>query len=122
MTKVYEQHEKAFSDVSAFVVLKGAERVATIAFKFPRDGAGRLYAYVHWLGVPMVRGWASGGGYDKKTAAASSAAGRIEEMAKAESSPSDPLRDAFIAALSQDGGYHWDDYLRRAEFTVVQAV
>ena len=62
MSDIYEQHKAAFSNVSAFVIVKGGERVATIAFKFPRDGAGRLFAYVHWLGEEMIRGYASGGG------------------------------------------------------------
>lgn len=56
MTKIYEQHDAAFSRVSAYVVARNGERVATIAFKFPADGAGRLWAYVHWLGLEMVRG------------------------------------------------------------------
>lgn len=56
MTDIYDLHSKAFARVSAYVVLdKSGERVATVAFKFPADGAGRLYAYVHWIGVPMVR-------------------------------------------------------------------
>lgn len=46
MKTIYEQHEKAFTSVQAFVIAKNGERVATIAFKFPRDGAGRLYAYI----------------------------------------------------------------------------
>lgn len=57
---VYQLHDKAFANVSAYVIAKDGERVATIAFKFPRDGAGRLYVYVHWFGLQMVRGWAGG--------------------------------------------------------------
>ena len=42
MTDIYEQHDKAFSRVSAFVILDSkGERVATVAIKFPADGAGR---------------------------------------------------------------------------------
>lgn len=74
MSDIYDQHRAAFANVSAYVILRGGERVATIAFKFPRDGAGRLYAYVHWIGVPMVRGFAAGGGYDKRSAAVADAA------------------------------------------------
>lgn len=71
MTKsIYDQHRAAFDSTSAYVIAKNGRRVGTIAFKFPRDGAGRLYCYLHVLGVEMVRDFAAGGGYDKKTAAA----------------------------------------------------
>ena len=111
MSDIYDQHRAAFANVSAYVVLKDGERVATIAFKFPRDGAGRLYAYVHWIGVPMVRGFAGGYGYDKRTAACSSAAQRL-----------DGVPHAFIDALWVDTGPTWDEQLRKAGFTVIQAV
>ena len=68
---IYEQHDAAFRHVNAYVIMRGRERVGTVAIKYPRDGAGRLWAYVHFLGMPMVRGYAGGYGYDKKTAALS---------------------------------------------------
>jgi hypothetical protein len=120
MTNIYDQHKAAFANVAAYVVLHNGERVATIAFKYPRDGAGRLYAYVHWFGTEMVRGYAGGGGYDKHSAACADAArkikggdmrGRMEEAA-----------DAFVAELGKNDGYYWHDNLRNAGFTVLQAV
>lgn len=119
MPDIYEQHRNAFRQVEAYVVLHNGERVATIAFKFPRDGAGRLYAYVHWLGMPMVRGHASGGGYDKRTAACASA---IQKIAKDADKPNPPMWAEFSAALWADTGPTWGDQLRRAGFTVLQAV
>jgi hypothetical protein len=111
MADIYAQHSAAFSRVSAFVILKDGERVATVTFKFPKDGAGRLYAYVHWIGSPMVRGFAGGYGYDKRSAAARHAAEKI--------TLADP---GFLAALLEDSGRYWDDRLRDAGFTVLQAV
>jgi len=116
MPDIYEQHEKAFSAVSAFVVLHKGERVATIAFKHPRVGAGRLYAYVHWFGQTMVRGFAVGWGYDKKSAAAAAAVRKTTPRDGTEA------HDDFCRALSDDGGAYWDDRLRTAGFTVLQAV
>lgn len=118
---MYEQHDAAFAGVSAYVVLKDGEKVATIAFKFPRDGAGRLYAYVHWLGHQMVRGFAAGGGYDKKSAAVASAIGKLTLEVK----PNDEARDnlfRFVGALEKDDGEYWDRRLAKAGFTVFQAV
>lgn len=124
MADIYRQHETAFAQVSAYVVLKDGERVATIAFKFPRDGAGRLYAYVHWLGIEMVRGSASGCGYDKKSAACANAARHLplddgtHEMVIAMSKDFANFR----SELERDDGYYWDRRLRNAGFEVLQAV
>lgn len=120
MSDIYEQHEAAFAKVSAFVIAREGERVATIAFKFPRDGAGRLCAYVHWLGEPMVRGFAGGYGYDKSSAACADAARKLHSAAGAIAETG--VWAAFREALAHDGGSTWDRELERAGFTVWQAV
>ena len=117
MTDIYTQHAAAFARVSAFVILKDDKRVATIAFKFPANGAGRLYAYVHWIGLEMVRGYASGGGYDKRTAACAHAANLLPVLELANIGYS-----AFRVALAHDGGNLWETELRISGFTVLQAV
>lgn len=117
MTTIYDQHDKAFSRVSAFVIVDQGKRVATVALHFPADGAGRLWAYVHWLGLPMVRGYAGGYGYDKRTAAVASAAAKIHP------SPTACERQAaFQAACRADSGYDWTRELEKAGFQVWQAV
>ena len=120
MTDIYKQHEAAFAHVSAYVVLKDGERVATIAFKFPRDGAGRLYAYVHWFGLEMVRGHANGYGYDKKSAAVESAIAKLKLATSPEAYS--VCASEFKIMLSNIGGSTWDARLRDAGFTVLQAV
>lgn len=121
---IYDQFDKAFNRVSAYVVLdKSGERVAKVAFKFPADGAGRLYAYVHWLGVRMVRGSASGCGYDKRSAAVAHAANQFYgKDDKLLHDDGNPLWHAFAYAIVRDGGEHWDTRLRSAGFTVIQAI
>ena len=121
MTDIYEQHDKAFAKVSAFVILKDGERVATVAIKFPTDGAGRLWAYTHFLGAPMTRHHADGYGYDKRSPAV------IGGFAKAAFERAEPmerlakLRD-FRAALGSDDGEYWDRKLEKAGYQVLQAV
>lgn len=124
MTDIYKQHESAFARVSAYVVLLDGLRVANIAFKYPQDGAGRLYAYVHWLGLEMVRGQASGYGYDKRSAACASAVAKITEpdAEKHTWERDKAAREKFVAALAQDNGATWESQLRDAGFTVFQAV
>ncbi len=123
---IYEQHDKAFRDVSAFVFLKDGRKVATIALKFPKDGAGRLWAYVHWLGLPMVRGYAGGGGYDKRSAAIASAISHLTKAQRGEQPLPLPEelrnRAAFVEALEQDVGRGWNQCLELAGFAVLQAV
>lgn len=126
---IYDQHAAAFSQVSAYVIAKDGEGVATIAFKHPRAVAGRLYAYVHWLGIQVVRGSATGDGYDKCSAACSSAAEVLDDLlqrirrggtyysaaAAVEATP-------FCDALREDGGLRWDSRLRCQGFEVWKAV
>lgn len=129
-TSIYDLHRKAFPNVSAYVVMdRGGVRRATIAFRYPRDGAGRLWAYVHWCGLEMVRGYASGYGYDKHSAACASAADRLRMVDGAyddgtpHHTPEEKARFlAFKGALETDSGPRWDDRLRDAGFTVWQAV
>lgn len=120
---IYDQHDAAFSNVQAFVILNGAkDRVATVAIKFPRDGAGRLYAYVHWIGTPMVRGYANGFGYDKRSAAVASAARRMPVTTPEVEMPGREEYNAFVQAMMKDSGHSWDRELENAGFTVLQAV
>ena len=119
---IYDQHQNAFASVSAYVIMRDHVRVATVAFKFPRDGASRLYAYVHWHGVPMVRGSAGGYGYDKKTAACNSASRAIQKLHTTEFIAKSAHQVEFINALAIDDGNDWDRNLRNAGFEVLQAV
>lgn len=120
MATIYELHEKAFDRVSAFIVAKGGEKVATVALKFPADGAGRLYAYVYWLGLPMVRGCTGGFGYDKRGAAVSDAVAKIgpDDGSKINSQ----AFTKFYDALANCGGQDWTRTLESAGFVVWQAV
>lgn len=114
---IYEDHDKTFSYVSAFVVCKDGARVATVAFSFARSGL-RVTAFVHWIGCEMVKGIARGGGYDRKTAACAHA---VSKTCKPIPHPNTDM-DAFVAALAKDQGPTWDAQLHRAGFTVLQAV
>ena len=122
MSDIYNQHRASFPHVSAYVVMRGTRQVATIAFKFPRDGAGRLYCYAHWFGTPMVRGYAGGYGYDKKSAAAASAARKMPEHLQADYASLADIYAAFVDAMGRDGGEEWHSCLRKAGFDVLQAV
>lgn len=112
--KVYDQHRAAFANVAAYVVLLGADRVATVAFKY----GNRCSCYFHVIGAPMAKGWADGGGYDKASAAAHSAVRRIDRNAY----PEHVAIIDRIAGAIKDSGRSWDGDLRADGFTVLQAV
>lgn len=121
MTNIYEQHRAAFPNVSAYVILENGVRVATIAIKFPRDGAERLWAYVHWIGAPMVRAYAGGGGYDKGTFAIEKAAKLIDANQAHDCDRASCER--FIAAFRDaPDGHDWTHTLRNSGYVVAQAV
>ncbi len=121
MTNIYDQHRAAFANISAFVIVRGQERIATVAFKFPRDGAGRLYAYVHFLGMPMVRGFAGGHGYDKRSAAVEDAMRKIDPayFDSPDWSGSRAECERFVAAVRDArDGTDWPDMFRAAGYNV----
>ena len=127
MANVYDQHRAAFSNVSAYVVMCGGERVATIAFKF----GNAVSAYVLWIGIEMQRGRAMGHGYDRQSAACADAARKMPEALEtgmwANGTPCHTDQQKadyaqFRAALMTDDGRRWDDRLRDAGFQVWQAV
>ena len=66
----WQKFDNAFKSVSAFVVLDQdtMQPIAKIALKYPSDGAGRLNAYIHIIGMEVQHGYAGGYGYDKSTA------------------------------------------------------
>lgn len=124
MEKIYDQHCAAFKNVSAFCLTLNGENIGNVAFKFPRDGAGRLYCYLHVYGLQMIRGHANGYGYDKKSAAFIHAAHKLDTS----TSPVNAgwTRDDLIvlireASKKMNSG-HWDTELARAGFSVLQAV
>lgn len=127
MSKIYEQFDAAFRNVEASLVFKGNKLVAKVCFKFPANGAGRLYAYVHWFGLEMVRGYATGGGYDKRTAACASAMPKLRAIAAAADGPTGRMAAydglaQFEEALAADRGPRWDSALASAGFTVWNAI
>lgn len=123
MSDIYEQHKAAFNRVSASAIVDNkGERVASIAFKYPADGAGRLYCYLHIFGVAMVRGSANGGGYDKASAAAYDASLKLKVEDGANPEMLTVVKQ-FQAALKQgDGGSRWDNALREAGYRSYGAI
>ena len=121
MTTIYEQHDAAFNLVSAYVILNGSgDRIATIAFKYPKDGAGRLWCYFHLIGLEMSRAYAGGYGYDKTSAAACNAI----EIAKAgiEKDHLNHTLSILQSSAHNIGGKDWKDIFTDNGYVVYKAV
>ncbi len=119
--KVYKQFEAAFPQVSAYAVIRDGKPMAKVALKFAKSGLSTC-AYVHWIGLPMVRGVANGGGYDKASAACSIAMGKTRDPLDIGKRDDVHLWDLFRSTLAKDDGQHWDNRLRAAGFDVFQVV
>jgi hypothetical protein len=124
MPNIYDQHAAAFKNVQAFTAFKLVDgqvtNVIKVAFKFPKDGAGRLYCYLHLIGTPMVRGFANGYGYDKRSAAIMSAADKLDM--RAGEGEFMPEIEALHTALQNCESKGYDGALREAGFTILTAV
>lgn len=116
MTKIYEQFDAAFKKINAYAVLKNGNHVANINIKYPNDGMGRIFAYVHILGLEMVRDFAGGCGYDKKDTAIKAAVGKINTNEKSNAAIS---AKEMQVALSQG---NWERELEKAGFTVIRVI
>lgn len=63
---VYDKNQKHFELVSAYVIVNDkGEQVGLMNAKYPKDGMGKLYVYLHLFGTTMKVATASGCGYDK---------------------------------------------------------
>lgn len=111
---IYEQHDAAFKNISAYAILKNGERVATAAFKH----GGRAWCYLHAIGTPMQRGSAGGGGYDRSSAAFWAAAARI---APSDNETAEAIRAAALSLASNEGR-SWERQLEDAGFTVAKVI
>ena len=122
--RIYTQFDTAFAHVAAYAVIdpRTGECVAKVAIKRAASGL-RTTAFVHWLGVPMVKGVANGGGYDKETASVASAMRgiRAEHLTTGELDDRRMPRE-FLDACKLDGGKRWPDAVRDAGFRVHQVV
>jgi len=108
MTKsIYDHHSAAFRLVGAAALVHNGIQIGKIAFKYPSDGAGRLYCYLHIHGDAMVRGSAGGYGYDKQGAAFESA---VAQYARQDNIHGAPV--GFLG-LSDIGGLDWQTALKK---------
>lgn len=123
MSDVYTKHDKAFLQVQSFAILKDGKPVGTLAYKFPKDGAGRLTCFMHFHGYPMVIGFAGGYGYDKKGAALESAASN-KELTIANEYTGKTALDEFptIKDLQNIGGSDIQGAFKKAGFVLFQTI
>ena len=71
---IWQKHDKHFAQVKACAILDSeGKHILNVSWKYPNDGAGRLYCYVHIIGLAPSQGMAGGYGYDKTSAALQSA-------------------------------------------------
>ena len=132
MTKLtnWQKFDNAFNLVSAYVVMDQdtMQPIAKIALKYPKDGAGRVNAYIHIIGMEVQHGYAGGYGYDKRTASIISAASNCNDIwaqqIKAGHVSLTSAQQNFInLLLSDDAQGGWQEVINHNNgFIVIQAV
>lgn len=119
MTKsIYQLHDAHFEHVAAYALIKSGRHIGNVSFKFPKDGANRLWCYVHFHRDEMARGCASGYGYDKKSAAFEAALDNINVK--------DLATIKTVARVKKtakkEGGQDWRFWLTANKITVLNVV
>ena len=132
MTKLtnWQKFDNAFKQVSAFVVMDRdtMQPIAKIALKFPSDGAGRVNAYIHLIGMEVQHGYAGGYGYDKRTASIISAVSNCndiwaQQIKSGHVSLTSGQQNLINLLLSDDAQGGWLEVINQDNgFVVIQAV
>lgn len=112
MKSIYDRFDSATKGISAYAIFRGADYIGRIVIKSPKDGAGRMTAFVHVWGFIMVSGMASGYGYNKTGAALASACGN----ARKEFNNDLPPLFTALSEVTYDG--QWRSALESKGFTV----
>ncbi|HEX8421271.1 MAG TPA: hypothetical protein VF638_14790 [Sphingomonas sp.] len=119
MTDIYAQFDKATGSTTAVALIFEGKVAGRVIIRF---GAA-CTAYAHIWGAEMAKGRATGGGYDRATAAVGAA------LCKMMTRPND--RDefanrAFDAALGggayMNGGEGWERVLENRGFTLARVI
>ena len=116
---LYREAGKAINDNQAYIILDGARVVAKITLKYTDQ---RCTAYLWIEGVGISKGHASGGGYDRASAALRKAALAAPECIYRNIEGYQERRASIINALLHDDGERWHEHLFRAGFTNVSAL
>ena len=116
MTTVYDKQAKHFSKVSADVIIDNeGNQKGTMQVKYPNEGMGKLFLYLHLYGSTMVQVSVSGCGFDKLSVAIQKAA---EAYTKDLTFKND--RD-FIEALKQIN-HDFERFNKYGEYRFLQAI
>jgi hypothetical protein len=115
MTTIYEQFDAATRSFTAYAILSDGEAVGRVVIKF----GTAVTAYVQVWGMPMTKGRAGGGGYDRATAAVSAALQKIDLR---DAAYPDPKATATVTkileAFAGKGGERWTSILEGAGFVL----
>ena len=124
----WQKFDNAFNLVSAYLVMDQdtMQPIAKIALKYPKDGAGRVHAYIHIIGMEVQHGYAGGYGYDKRTASIIGAASSCNDClveAKNYQNINGKQKQFINLLLSDKAQGGWQEVINHDNgFIVIQAV
>ena len=121
MTTVYAKFDKQFAQASAWVIVnEQGDQVGKMAAKYPKDGMGKLYLYLHLYGSEMVQVSVSGCGFDKLSVAVQKAGDSYVKMNIGNGSMNIQDLDFLQALCNVNHDFNsWNKY---GEYRFLQAV
>ena len=118
MTKIYDQFDKATSNTTAVALIYAGRVAGRIVIKF---GAAAT-AYVQIWGVEMTNGRATGGGYDKATAAVEAAVAKGKGLSAGDNISAANALWALRSAFDGADGRGWEQRLETCGFTIARVI
>lgn len=118
---VYDKHSKHFAQVSAYVIIDNeGNQKGTMSVKYPKDGIGKLFLYLHLHGTPMTQVSVSGCGFDKLSVAVQKAGDQYVKQNLGNDELTVQDLD-FLQALCHVNHY-FDRFNKYGEYRFLQAV
>lgn len=128
MSNIYDIYEKAIGNTAGWVLIKDGVVKGKVVFRYPRDGMGKLWAYVHFFGLRMERGSCSGCGYDKHPFAVRNALQKIQPVERYEHGNKEYYEETdkeiarIVEAFNKYDGNSFDNTFRDLGYTCQRVV
>jgi len=118
MTDIYRKFDAATSRTTAVALIYAGKVAGRIVIKFGEAAT----AYVQIWGLEMQSGRATGGGYDKATAAVEAAVAKLKPLKAGDDLAAQNAKWALCSAFDGADGRGWEQRLETCGFTIARAI
>lgn len=118
MTDIYTRFDAATSRITAVALIYAGKVAGRVVIKFGEAAT----AYVQIWGLEMQSGRATGGGYDKATAAVEAAVAKLKPIRVEADLAVKNAKWALCSAFDGADGRSWEQRLETCGFTIARAI